>query len=492
VSAKVTHAFSEKDKLAVSGYRSGDTFGFAGDTLYNWNSTTASINYLHLFSPDFILDVTGAYSKYDFNVLSKDPNVASTYTNGITAKKIKADFTYMRGSHQLNFGAEATGYVFRQGDLKPASHISQVQPIHLQREQALESALYGSDEVKLSPSLSIIYGLRYSYYATYGAGDVYLYQPGEPKRERTITDTVHYEAGQIVEAFHGAEPRISVNYSLNNKSSLKLGLSRNRQYIHLISNTASVSPTAIWKSSTTYIKPQVGDQVSLGYFRNFKQNTFETSAEVYYKRIQNLPDYKNGARLYLNPTLEADLLQGTGRAYGVEGSLNKNSGKLTGWFSYTYARTETSVKGTTPEETINNGAYYPANYDKPHTLNLVSSYQPRKRAVWSANFTYSTGRPITAPLSHYVIGDYVVPEYGNRNQYRIPAYHRLDLALTILPNPAKQRKWESSWNFSVYNVYGRKNPYSVFFKQVYGSPPRAYQLAVIGVPLPSVSYNFKF
>lgn len=232
--------------------------------------------------------------------------------------------------------------------------------------------------------------------------------------------------------------------------------------------------------------------MSLGLFRNFKQNAIEASVEGYYKRIENMVDYKNGANLYLNKTLEADLLSGEGRAYGVEASIAKQSGRLTGWLNYTYARTEIAIKGATPEETVNNSDYYPASYDKPHTLNLVGRYELRKRVILSANFTYSTGRPITAPLSHYVIGDYIVPNFGERNQYRIPDYHRLDLSLSVLPNKAKNKRWEGTWNLSVYNVYGRNNPYSVFFKQVYGSPPRAYQLAVVGVPLPSVSYDFKF
>jgi hypothetical protein len=203
-------------------------------------------------------------------------------------------------------------------------------------------------------------------------------------------------------------------------------------------------------------------------------------------------DYKNGANLFLNQTIEADLLPGTGRAYGVEASLQKKTGRLTGWFSYAFARTLLAVKGNAPEETINGGAWYPASFDKPHTLNMISRYQIKKRLSWSANFTFSTGRPITAPLSQYVIGQYVVPNFGDRNQYRIPDYHRLDLSLAILGNPDKKKKWEGSWNISVYNVYGRKNPYSVFFKQVPGAPPKAYQLAVVGVPLPSVSYDFKF
>lgn len=492
LSAKVSHLFNSRNKLSLSAYRSSDTFGFSGDTLYNWGSTIGSLKYTHFFHPAFFLDVSGAYSHYNFKVLSEAPDNASEYSNGIVYKHIKADFTYIAGKHQINFGAAAVDYGFRQGRLKPNSAISQILPVSLQREHALESAIYWNDEIRFSQKLSLMFGLRYSLYANYGAGSVLQYQPGVPKKERTVTDTLYYDAGQIIKSYQGAEPRLSVKYNLSPNSAVKAGYNRSRQYIHLISNSTTISPTDSWKSSNTYIKPQVGDQVSVGYFRNFRQNTIETSIEGYYKRIQNLPDYKNGATLYLNPALEADLLAGTGRAYGVETLISKKAGRATGWLSYTYARTEVQIAGPTPEETINGGAYYPASFDKPHTLNLVSSYQLKKRVVLSANFTYSTGRPITAPLAHYVIEDYIVPDYGNRNEYRIPDYHRLDLSLSVLPNWEKEKKWRGTWNVSVYNVYARKNPYAVFFKKVDGAPPKAYRLAVVGVPLPSVSYDFEF
>ncbi len=492
VSAKLGHVFNTRNKLTLSGYRSSDDFGFSGDTIYAWASTAASIKYSHTFNRNLNLDVGATYSKYDFRVNSQEPNNASEFKNGILYQSLYAAFAYRQGRHRINFGGSFINYELRQGELKPDSEISQILPVQLHKEHALESALYWNDEVRLSQKLSFMYGLRYAAYANYGAGEVYLYQPEVPKQDRTITDTVNYSAGEVIKLYHGLEPRFSLNYSISAYSSVKLGYNRNRQYIHLISNTASVSPLDSWKSSNTYFKPQIGDQFSLGYFRNFRRHTIETSVEAYYKRIRNMLDYKNGAELFLNKTIEADLLPGKGRAYGIETSISKKTGKLTGWLSYTYARTEMAVKGATPEETINGGAYYPANYDKPHTLNLVGSYQRRKRVLWSANFTYSTGRPITAPLAHYVIDDYIIPDFGERNQYRIPDYHRLDLSMTILPNPEKEKKWEGSWNIAIYNVYGRKNPYSVFFKQIYGSPPRAYQVAVVGVPLPSVSYDFKF
>ncbi|OKL41951.1 TonB-dependent receptor [Pontibacter flavimaris] len=491
-SVKISHTFDERNRLAISGYRSFDEFGFSGDTLYNWSTNAATASYTHRFSPSLSMSLSGVYTDYTFKVKTEQRMNASEYSNGIELKSIQADFALATGKHAIHFGASALDYTFEQGKLRPTSVESGVLLVQLQPEQALESAVYWNDEVRFSPKFSLMYGLRYSFYANYGAGQVYRYQPGVPKQERTITDTLRYGRGEIIESYHGAEPRFSVNYTFSERSAIKLGYNRHRQYLHLISNTTTISPTDIWKSSNTHIKPLIGDQVSLGYFRNFRKNTIEASVEIYYKRMEHMLDYKNGANLYLNKTLEADLLAGKGRAYGVEASISKVSGRLTGWLNYTYARTEISIQGATEEETVNKGEYYPASYDKPHTLNLAGSYEMGKRWLLASTFTYSTGRPITAPLAHYVIGDFIVPHFGDRNQQRILDYHRLDLSLSLLPDKAKNRRWEGTWNLSLYNVYGRKNPYSVFFRQVYGSPPRAYRLAVVGVPLPSISYDFKF
>ncbi|MBB6612244.1 TonB-dependent receptor [Pontibacter sp. Tf4] len=492
VTAKIGYTLNEKNRLTLTGYRSKDRFGFSGDTIYTWHTNAATIKYTHLFSSDFYATITGTFTNYKFIVSADEAVNASEYSNGIALGNLKTDFYLTKGKHQVNFGASAINYRFSPGELQPATSQSEVQPVVLPDDRTLESAVYWNDEVRFTDWLTVMYGLRYSFYTVYGPADVYKYQTGEPKKERTITDTVNYSRGDVIETYHGAEPRVSANVRLGQHSAVKVGYNRSRQYLHLISNTTTVSPTDIWKTSNTYIKPQIGDQVSVGYFRNFRKNQFETGIEGYYKRIENMPDYKNGAVLYLNRTLEADLLAGKGRAYGVETSISKTSGRLTGFVNYTYSRTELSVAGPTEEETINNGDYYPASYDKPHTLNLVSSYELNKRLVASLNFTYSTGRPITAPVSHYVIGDYIVPNYGARNAYRIPDYHRLDISLAILPNKDRNRRWTGTWNIAVYNLYGRKNPYSVFFKQVYGAPPRAYQLAVVGVPLPSISYDFTF
>ncbi|MGV3505139.1 MAG: TonB-dependent receptor [Adhaeribacter sp.] len=492
VSAKISHTFGPRGKLNVSAYRSRDDFGFSRDTTYQWTSTLVSARYIHSFSTHFIGELSGAYSKYDFNWLNQAKNQESVYGNGIAYRHGKADFLYSKGPHQLQFGAGLSRYGLNPGRLDPDSPLSPVQSLHLPEEQGLETAFYLQEELVVSPRLALMAGLRYVLYGNYGPAAVYVYEPNKPKTVHTISDTLQYHAGQLIKSYQAWEPRFSLKYSLGATSSLKLGYNRNNQFLHQITNTAAISPTDFWKSSNSLLRPQTSDQVSLGYFRNFHHNMVEASVEGYYKHLQHVPDYKNGAELFLNPAIEADLLPARGRSYGLELSLQKNAGRLTGWMSYAYSRTLLMIRGANPQETVNQGAWYPANIDKPHVLNLNSQYQLRKRVSCSMNFTASTGRPITAPASQYVIGSYVVPHYGARNQYRIPAYHRLDVSLTIQSRYKPERKWEGSWNLSVYNLYGRKNPYSVFFKQVPGSRPQAYQLAVVGVPLPAFSYDFKF
>jgi hypothetical protein len=258
--------------------------------------------------------------------------------------------------------------------------------------------------------------------------------------------------------------------------------------MHLVSNTAAITPVDIWQMSNTYVEPAISDQFSVGYFRNFNGNAVEASVEFYYKDTKDILDYKGGANLLINNTLEADLLQGQGRAQGIEVSLKKKEGKFTGWISYTYSRTELQTISPFPLESVNNGNWYPANFDKPHNLSIVYSHKLTKRITLNANFLYSTGRPITAPTSVYRIGPYrSFPNYSERNQYRIPDYHRLDVSLTIDKGFAKFKKIKSEWNLSIYNVYGRKNAYSIFFTK----SARAYKLAILGF-IPSISYNFIF
>ncbi|PSR53345.1 hypothetical protein AHMF7605_07290 [Adhaeribacter arboris] len=492
VSAKISHKLSAKDKITLTAYSSQDKFGFARDTIYSWQNQAASLLYGHTFTDRFFLDVAAVYSDYNFRINVDEPNNASVYKNGIRQQSLKATFTYLTGPHELQFGAMVNNYLFSPGQIRPNSSYSQIIPITLATKRAREGGIFINDEFNITPRLSIMAGVRFSVYQHLGPGQVFSYAEGQPQKEETIVDTLQYSSGQVMKTYGGLEPRVSLRFRLTENSSIKAGYNRIRQYIHLVSNTAAASPVDTWTTSSTSVQPEIGDQVSLGIFQNLAQNTFETSAEIYYKDIQHILDYKNGAVLYLNNNLETELLQGKGRAYGAEFTVNKKSGRLSGWVNYTYSRIQLQIEGKTSEETINYGQYYPANYEKPHTLNLVSNYQFNKRVNFGANFTYSTGRPISAPISYYQYDVFSVPNYALRNQYRIPDYHRLDLSIGVQTGYRKKKKWAGSWNFSVYNAYARKNAYSVFFKKIYGAPPQPYRLAVVGTLIPSVTYDFKF
>ncbi|WP_460894235.1 TonB-dependent receptor [Rufibacter soli] len=490
--ASVKHTFSPKDNLTLNGYFSHDAFGFTQDSIYSWENTGVSLKHTHTFSDNLQGSLSGVYSKYRFAITDKSLGNASEFSNGIWSGSLKAAFVYDAKRHQFNFGAEATRYGFQPGQLKPTEAGSAINELVLPKDQALETAAYMSGEFTITPQWTVMLGLRYSLYQNRGPGEVYLYDPSQHRQQRTIADTLQYGAGSAIATYHGLEPRASLKYSFTEANSVKAGYQRMRQYTHLVSGAMAVAPLDFWQSSNTYLKPQLADQWSIGYFHNFGGNKIEFSLETYYKKIQNQLDYKEGAELWLNPAVEAELIPGNGRGYGLEMQLSKREGNLTGWVSYTYSRSELQVNGFFKEEKINQGAYYPTNYDKPHTLSLVANYQLTRRLGFASNFTFSSGRPTTTPIGLYEMEGNTVPIYGNRNQARIPAYHRLDLSMTIETSHKKNKKWEGRWNVSVYNVYARRNAYSVFFRDDAYAAPQAYRLSVVGVPLPSITYDFKF
>ncbi|AKD02949.1 TonB-dependent receptor [Pontibacter korlensis] len=493
LNAKLSYTLSEKDQLMVSGYFSRDSFRFGADTTYTWGTATGTFKWGHTFSNKLFSTVTGVIGDYQYGVSAETPPNNFTLDSDIKYKLLKADFNYEpTPQHKIGLGASSTLYDFNSGELKPSSEQSSLLHIKMPHERSLETALYLDHEYILSSKVSASYGLRYSSYFNLGPGSVYVYNPELPRRESSITDTLHYGSGKLIKQYHYLEPRVSLRVALGENSSVKLGYNRMVQYIHLISNTAAASPVDIWKTSNPYLKPQVGDQVALGFFKNMQDNSVELSAEGYYKMLHNLVEYKDGARLLLNSTLDADLLPGDGKAYGVELMVRRKGKKLTGWASYTFSRSLRKVDGPTPEEKINNGSYFPANYDKPHDFTMILNQQLSRLISFSANFTYSTGRPITYPESVSMVGGLLMVNYSDRNQHRIPDYHRLDVALTIDGTNKRNVNKVSSWTFSVYNLYGRKNPYSVYFKPAYGGTiPQAYKLSVIGSAVPAITYNFK-
>ncbi len=499
VTAKINYTFDNKNKIFLSTYLSDDKFRFGPDTTYNWGTANAVLKYNHIFGEKLFSDFTAVYSDYHNKVYNQEQVNSFELEYGIEYKSLKADFSYFLQKHQLDFGAGIIWYGFQPGTLRPASEDSNINPVNIAKEQSREMAIYINDEYKIGPKITLMYGLRYSLFHNLGPGNVYIYQDNIPKDQVSITDTLQFSKGKVIKSYGGLEPRVSVKLGLGPGSSVKLSYNRMRQYIHLISNTTAVTPVDIWKTSNKYISPQIGDQITVGYFRNFAENSIETSIEAYYKKSSNLVEYKDGANLLLNETLEADLLEGKGRAYGIELQAKRKTGRLTGWTSYVYSRSERKVNGEFPEEQINFGEYYPSNWDKPHNLKIAGNYRITRRWSFATNFTYSTGRPFTAPYSQYRINsggvllhNITVAIFSQRNQYRIPDYHRLDISVTLDESHRKYRKWKGSWTFSIYNVYGRKNAYSVFFKDVNESIPMPYILSILGVPFPSLTYNFTF
>ncbi len=491
LNAKVNYQIGEKDRLFLSAYSGNDVFGFQDQFRMSWGNQSATLRWNHLFSDKLFSNFTAVYSDYRYQIgipESEDNNDPFDWTSHIINYNAKADFGwYASPKFTLDFGANALLYRFKPGDVDFLGERTNFNDFELEHEHALETGVYASAEQKVNDRLTLRYGVRLSAFQNIGAGKVFIYEEGKPRTVANIVDTVTYGRREVIETFTGFEPRFSANYVLDDQRSIKASYNRMKQYIHLVSNTTSATPLDIWKPSGSYVEPATVDQIALGYFQNFADNQFEASVEVYYKQFDKLLDFKDGAQLLFNETIETELLSGEGRAYGAEVMVRKQKGKLTGWLGYTLSRTERKVAG------INNGDYYPANYDKLHDVSLVVNYQLSKKWDVSANFAYMSGRPITYPDGRYDFDGVIIPNYGNRNGARTPAYHRLDLSANWdLSKPDK--RFKSSLSFGAYNVYNRRNPYSISFRPNADDPSitEAVQLSIFGSIIPSVTYNFTF
>jgi hypothetical protein len=491
LSAYLTYDLGPNNSLAATGYLSHDRFRLASDTIYEYRNTAASLRWKHTFGSKLAGSLTGAYSRYDFNLkTTRNEFAASTFDYSLNQTSLQADGSYLlHTKHTIDFGASSLLYNTAPGNQQPLGDKSLLLPTLIQHERAVESAVYAADRFDISPRLAVVLGLRYSFFQALGPRQVTEYLPGLSRSASTATGTTDYSDGQVIANYGGPEWRMSAKYELTANSSVKASYTRTRQYIHQLTNTTVVSPTDSWKLSDKYIRPQVGDQYALGYYHNFKQNTIEFSVEGYYKRIHDFLDYKSGAVLLLNPNLETDVVNAQGRAYGVEVLLRKNVGKINGWLSYTYARSLVQVN--TPTDVVNGGSWYPSNYDKPHDVTLIGNYRFSKRFNAALNFNYSTGRPITLPLAKYYIDNAYRVYYSDRNAYRVPDYYRVDLAVNFEGNHKIKKLAHSSWTVAVYNLTGRHNPYSVYFQSV-NSQIKGYQLSIFGQPIPTITYNFKF
>lgn len=510
LTTKWEYKFSDKSRLEFSGYASSDNFKLAGDSLsnieinaasskFNWKSLNASLSWYKQLAEKTFLRTSVVQSIYEPEISSSDSSNAFSLRSKVHYQGIVEDFNWMLSAgHDINFGLSVSHYGTRPGTLKPTHPSSNVNFFEIPEERGVEVGIYGTEQWEINDKFSIQLGTRLSKWFALGRAAKYEYADGTSRTQESVIDTISYAKGEVIRSFSGLEPRLSATFRINPTSSLKASYNKMYQYIQQVSNTTAALPSDRWQLSTKYIDPQSVHQFSTGYFRNFEDNTFETSLEFYYKDINNITDYKDGVNLLLNSIPETAMLQGKGRAYGVELFIKKNRGFLTGWLSYTYSQTQLLVDGAYPEERINNGEWYPANYNKPNNLSLAISYKQDNRISYSANFVYSTGRPYTSPEDKYIVNGIYIPNYTGRNQNRIPDFHRLDLSVTIDPNPKKESAIKGSWTFSVYNVYARQNAYSIFFRTkndyalLVSKQVNAYKLSILGTIFPSVTYNFRF
>jgi hypothetical protein len=494
LTAKVNYRLGDKDTFYASGYFGKDVFG-GGDFGFGWGNATATARWNHIFSNKLFMNLTGYYSNYDYN-LGQNQNKPDAkdkfdWKSKIISTSIKPDFTfYITPNNQLTFGGQYIHYDTRPGK---ATFVSEgdMQDISLEPRYADESALYAGNELKFGDRVSLQYGVRYSYFRSLGPGTEYLYAETEKgKRKEPIFPGTEYKKGDVIKSYGNLEPRAALNIGITSNASIKASYNRTSQYLHLLSNTAASSPLDVWTLSGINIKPEKADQVALGWFQNFSNNTYEASVEVYYKKMYNQIDYVPASNLLLNEYFAGDLLFGKGRAYGAEFYVKKNKGRLTGWVSYTLSRTERQV------ESVNNDDWFPARFDKPHNITAVAIYELTKRLTLSSNFTIQSGTPATFPTNRYTVGGIVIGNNynGMRNNSRIPAYHRLDLAATLKAKKKLFKVGEGEWVFSVYNVYNRRNPFSVYTRINEDNPLKAeaVRYSVIGNFIPSITYNFKF
>ncbi len=490
---RLSHKINDKSNIYLTGYLSNDDSNLNSDTSYAYSNKNVSIKWKHVFNNKFTSVLVGGFSGYEYNTRSV-VNPVNAYRLGFNIQQTnaKADFNYYLSSkHTLDFGISTINYKLKPGSFIPVGDKSLVATNIIDTEQALESAVYFGDRFDLTSNLSLDLGVRYSMFNYLGPQDISTYAPGLPRSEPNVTGTTSYNKGDFIKTYHGPELRFSARYQITDDLSVKTGYNTLRQYIHVLSNTVAMAPTDIWKLSDPNIKPQYGDQASLGLYKNFKSNTIETSVEGYYKRIKDYLDYKNGAVLVMNHNIERDVINTDGQAYGIEFLVKKLTGKLNGWLGYTWSRTLLKMNDPTAAQLVNGGEYYPSSFDKPHDLTLVGNYRFSHRVSLSLNTTYSTGRPITVPVGKYFYAGSLRARYSGRNQLRIPDYFRTDVSMNIAGNHKIHQLTHSSWTVGVYNLTGRDNPYSTYFTSEKGVI-KGYRLSVFGNAIPYINYNIRF
>lgn len=492
---KYNHKINLNNDIEATGYYSHDAFSVSSDSTYKYSNQLFSLKWNHAFKPNHKASLIVSNSQYKFNIdYDKDSDKKNAFDFGykINETQLQFKFNYaLNDKHKITYGISGKLYNINPGTLSPTSPNTILQPKSVEKEKGLESAVFLSDSYKVTEKLLVNAGIRYSFYASLGSSSQRVYMADSPISDATVVETKQYGNNQIIKTYGGFEPRVSARYFITDDFSVKASYDKTYQYLHLLSSNTTQSPTDTWKLSDLNIKPQNADQFSLGFYKNFASKDFEISLEGYTKKINNILDYKVGAELLLNQNIETELLRGKGKAYGIEFLLKKQVGKLNGWLGYTYSRTFIKLDSKFGVEKVNNGEYFPANYDKPHDISAVLNYKFTKRYSLSTNFIYQTGRPITYPIGKYTFGNAEYTLYSDRNKFRIPDYYRLDIGVNIEGNHKIKKLAHSFWNISVYNVLGRNNPYSVYFVTKDGNV-KAYKTSIFSIPVPTITYNFKF
>ncbi|MDO5978898.1 TonB-dependent receptor [Flavivirga spongiicola] len=515
LNAKLSWNINENNKLFASGYFGADVMKLKfteendGDTQntnssntnetidFQWKNATATLRWNHIFSSKLFMNISGIYSRYNYALSSENSGGGPTGTtaSNFTWKSavenwiIKPDFTlYQNADTKIRFGVNSTLYRFTPA--KVTGNEAGINTINFGTEKGLEIAPYVSYDRKWK-AFSMNAGLRYSWFGNIGPYKVSFYDPSLPQTVSTITGSKTYKSNKVIKSYKGFEPRLALKYDLSDRKAIKLGYNRMFQYIHLISNTNAALPFDIWKPAGFHIKPLEVNQISAGYAYDTEDSQYNFSIDGYYKNFKNQVEYKNGADLFLNENLETQLLTSNGYSYGVELGAYKTKGKLTGNANYTYSVTKRKTTSSFASENLNNGNYYPSNYDRPHIFNLTTNYKLNKKWSAGAFFTYQTGRPTTYATGKFEIDGNQYFTYSDRNAYRLKDTHRLDLSFTYTPERNKGRKWQGSWVFGVYNAYARKNAFSVY-SSLRNNQLKTFQYSVIGAPIPFITYNFKF
>jgi hypothetical protein len=491
LNGKVSLDLNKNNKFDFSSYNSHDSFKFNSDTSYSYNNSIYALRWRHFFNSHFFSVFTLNNSTYNYDISSvENPEDAFLLSHKINSTGFKADFNWYQGRNEVNFGTDFSKYNVLPGSYLPEGDSSLVKPVTIDREHAFETGAYIDDKFVVTDYFSINAGIRFSAYFTAGPKKVLVYEPSFPRSPSTVIDTLNFASGDLYKTYGGPEFRVSLNFKVTSKSSLKINYNRTRQYIHLLTNSTSISPSDTWKLSDYYLKPEIGDQYAAGFYQDLFRG-IEASVEIYYKKIQNAVDYKGGTKVVMNSTIEKDIVDVEGKSYGLELMFKRQEGRFLWSVGYTYSRALLKSLSEMSDEVINDGKWFPANYDKPNDLTVTFNYLFSRRMSFSANYLWNTGRPITYPVATYSVGNHLLVYYSDRNKYRLPDYSRLDLALRYNGNLKSKRIAHPSWTFSIYNILGRENVYSVYFKQA-GNVINGYKLSVFAQAIPSITYSFDF